>query len=84
MRRPLTDIQRAVYDAAAEIERRYAKPATVRRIRVALGRRSTATIHKHLKAMQKKQYLRIDDHGIVLFPLEPTDLSQYRNARQAA
>lgn len=78
MRLPLTDRQRAVYDAAAEIVRRFGKPPTVRRIRVALGLRSTASVYKHLKLMEKKRYLKIDENGIVLYPIAATDLSKYR------
>jgi SOS-response transcriptional repressor LexA len=80
MRPILTAMQRAVYDTAALVAKRYGKAPTVRRIRLELGVRSLGTVYKHLQALEKKHYIRMDERGIHLYPIEPTDLSKYRQA----
>ncbi len=76
LRKPLTEKQAAVLRAIEACQARYGK-ATTRQIKRELGLKSTGTVYKHLKMLERHGYLRSGQDGIHLYPAHATDLSKY-------
>ncbi|MCL2853012.1 MAG: hypothetical protein FWE20_08285 [Defluviitaleaceae bacterium] len=58
MQEPLTEKQQAVYEYLLNETRKKGYPPGIKDICGALGLRSTATVHNHLSALEKKGYIR--------------------------
>lgn len=57
---PLTDKQRQILDYIKEETQKKGYPPTIREICLAVGLRSTSSVHAHLDTLQKKGYVRRD------------------------
>ena len=82
-RRPMTPIQQKIYDCIAKFSARTERTPTYREIASIVGFKSAASVVDHLKAMEKKRYLRVTNdrvRNIILYPVVTTDLSTYRHS----